>query len=104
MSRGNGIARVICTKVERMDMEEHLMRNGRCSDLFSDCTDYALKKVYCCCGRIVDLDSGYFARRIQLGKPVECFHCRNLRISREIDELNDIFSGVKSEESGFAAF
>lgn len=87
-----------------MDAEAYECRREVINDVFSPYVHYGLKKVYCCCGRIVDLDTGYFTRRKQLGKPVECIHCRNLRISREIDELNDIFSGQKSEESDFAFF
>jgi hypothetical protein len=47
-----------------------------------------MRKVYCTCGSIVDLDCDYFYRRMNLGKQVECIRCRNERVSREIDELN----------------
>ncbi|MBE6517160.1 MAG: hypothetical protein E7Z67_03120 [Thermoplasmata archaeon] len=53
----------------------------------------AMKKVYCSCGCILDLDRSYFNRRLDLGKELECVHCRNTRISREIDELNAHFNG-----------
>lgn len=51
-----------------------------------------MKKVYCSCGCILDLDRSYFDRRMGLGKELECVHCRNTRISREIDELNAHFN------------
>lgn len=67
-----------------------------CSCLFT-------KKVYCSCGRIVDLDANYFNRRLNLGKSVECSHCRNIRISHEIDELNEHFLGKADvEQNGLA--
>lgn len=51
-----------------------------------------MKKVYCKCGCIIDLDSSYLIRRLKLGKDLECVNCRNARISKEIDELNNIYS------------
>ena len=32
--------------------------------------------------------------RLSLGKELECMNCRNARISREIDALNDHFNGI----------
>jgi len=60
-----------------------------------------MKKVYCSCGCILDLDRSYFNRRMDLGKELECVHCRNLRISREIDEMNAHFNGESLNEDGF---
>ncbi|MGN1044715.1 MAG: hypothetical protein ACI4Q9_02010 [Candidatus Methanomethylophilaceae archaeon] len=60
----------------------------------------SMKKVYCPCGCIVDLDKSYFERRLTLGKDPECVHCRNIRISREIDELNAHFDGIETDEDG----
>ena len=57
-----------------------------------------MKKVYCSCGCILDLDKAYFNRRMDLGKELECAHCRNLRISREIDEMNAHFNGESTSE------
>ncbi len=59
-----------------------------------------MKKVYCSCGCIIDLDKSYFDRRLGLGKEVECIHCRNARISNEIDELNAHFNGEKVQQDG----
>ena len=33
--------------------------------------------------------------KLSLGKELECMSCRNARISREIDALNDHFDGVE---------
>lgn len=57
-----------------------------------------MKKVYCSCGCILDLDRSYFDRRMSLGKELECINCRNSRISREIDELNALYSGDGLDE------
>ena len=65
-----------------------------------DMDSVSMKKVYCPCGCIVDLDKSYFERRLILGKDLECVHCRNIRISREIDELNAHFDGTEADEDG----
>lgn len=57
-----------------------------------------MKKVYCACGCIIDLDKSYFKRRMDLRKDIECVHCRNARISREIDDLNAHFNGESVDE------
>ncbi len=87
---------------------------GRDRDMDCDTSDYAdlndlkmistfkfgeMTKVYCSCGRILDLDYSYLDRRITLGKELECVFCRNERISREIDELNALYSPEVEEES-----
>ena len=58
-----------------------------------------MKKIYCRCGRIIGLDSAEMKLKLKLGKELECTECRNARISRDIDELNELFSGecVESE-------
>ena len=60
----------------------------------------AMKKIYCTCGRIVDIDRDYFDMRMRLGKQVECRFCRNIRIGHEIEELNNHFQGIPEEDSG----
>ena len=57
-----------------------------------------MKKIYCRCGRIIGLDSAEMKLKLKLGKELECTECRNARISRDIDELNMIFSGESIEE------
>jgi len=55
-------------------------------------------KIYCGCGKIVDLDKRKMSVKKSLKKNLECSTCRNARISREIDFLNDHFDGNFSEE------
>ncbi len=57
-----------------------------------------MRKVYCRCGRIVDVDRCYMSRRLSLHKELECPECRNARISKEIDELNAHFSPEQQED------
>lgn len=54
----------------------------------------AAMSVYCECGRIVIQDRSEMKLRLSLGKELECMTCRNARISREIDALNDHFNGI----------
>ena len=54
----------------------------------------SVMSVYCQCGRIVVLDRSEMRLRLSLGKELECTSCRNLRISEEIDAMNDHFNGV----------
>ena len=56
----------------------------------------AFKKIYCSCGRIVDLDRSEVDLKEKLGKNVECIKCRNVRISKEIDMLNDHYDGKEA--------
>ncbi|HIJ00862.1 MAG: hypothetical protein PWQ88_300 [Candidatus Methanomethylophilaceae archaeon] len=55
-------------------------------------------KVYCNCGNIIDLDRGVIIRKRSLGKPIECSVCRNRRIAKEIEELNNHFLGEDEED------
>ena len=57
-----------------------------------------MKKIYCRCGCIIGLDSAQMKLKIKLGKELECTDCRNARISREIDRMNEHFDGVADEE------
>ena len=58
----------------------------------------AAMSVYCECGRIVILDRAEMKLRLSLGKDLECMSCRNARISREIDALNDHFNGIEEAD------
>lgn len=49
----------------------------------------AFKKIYCDCGRIVDVDLGGYLVKASLHKRIECAHCRNVRIAAEIDSLDE---------------
>ncbi len=59
----------------------------------------ATMSVYCECGRIVILDRAEMKLRLSLGKELECMSCRNARISRDIDALNDHFNGIEEVDS-----
>jgi len=55
-------------------------------------------KIYCSCGRIVGLDRNEVLIKKNLKKELECTSCRNLRISREIEALDNHFNGVDEED------
>ena len=57
-----------------------------------------MKKIYCRCGRIIGLDSAEMKLKLKLGKELECTECRNARISRDIDEMNDHFNGISDTD------
>ena len=57
-----------------------------------------LMKIYCACGRIVDLDKKEMKLKLTLKKDTECTLCRNMRISRDIEGLNDHFDGNFAED------
>ncbi|MCQ2079832.1 MAG: hypothetical protein MJZ38_07250 [archaeon] len=46
-------------------------------------------KIYCNCGRFVDIDSKALLLKQLLHKPIECSHCRNFRISQELASFNE---------------
>lgn len=58
----------------------------------------SLVKIYCACGRIVDLDKKKMNIKKSLKKDLECAACRNTRISREIDILDAHYDGSLSVE------
>ena len=62
-------------------------------------SENALMSVYCECGRIVILGRAEMKLKLSLGKELECMACRNARISREIDALDDHFNGIDEVES-----
>jgi hypothetical protein len=55
------------------------------------------RKILCSCGAIAEVDQGIAAKKMILGKAMECRACRNGRISRERDELEKHFSGQDDE-------
>jgi hypothetical protein len=63
-----------------------------------DASTKTLAKIYCACGKIVDLDKSVIKVKHSLKKEVECTVCRNLRISRDIDALNAHF-GINGDET-----
>ena len=58
----------------------------------------SLVKIYCACGRIVDLDKKIMSVKKSLKKDLECTICRNARISMEIDILNGSDDGEPCSE------
>jgi hypothetical protein len=59
-------------------------------------------KIYCACGKIVDLDKKKMNIKKSLKKELECTACRNARISTEIDLMNKHFDGsLSAEEESF---
>ena len=55
-------------------------------------------KIYCACGKIVDLDKKKIGMKKSLKKNIECTSCRNARISKEIDIMNEHFDGFFAED------
>ncbi|MCL2510384.1 MAG: hypothetical protein FWF07_04815 [Methanomassiliicoccaceae archaeon] len=48
----------------------------------------SLVKIYCACGKIVDLDRKNMNIKKSLKKDLECTACRNTRVGKDIDLLN----------------
>jgi len=61
---------------------------GHCTSPFGN---WHSATVLCACGTIVRLDQAAVHRRRTLGKPVECHHCRNRRVTLEKEELDNEF-------------
>jgi hypothetical protein len=59
------------------------------------------RKILCSCGAIAEIDQGIAANKMMLGKAMECRTCRNERIARERDELEQHFSGNGDEAEGW---
>jgi hypothetical protein len=55
--------------------------------------DTPRRKILCSCGAIAEIDQGIAANKKKLGKVMECRSCRNERIAREREELEQHFSG-----------
>jgi hypothetical protein len=59
----------------------------------------SLMRIYCACGKIVDLDRREMSLKKSLKKDLECPACRNARIAREIDLMNGMSdNGILIEE------
>ena len=56
-----------------------------------------MSKIYCSCGNIVSLDKSIIRMKKHLKKQVECPVCRNLRVSIDIEYLNNLFDGTLDE-------
>ena len=66
--------------------------------IIADAMPYSEMSVYCTCGRIVALDRADMEMKISLGKKLQCMHCRNIRLGREIESLNNHFAGIVEED------
>ena len=55
-------------------------------------------KIFCNCGRIVDIDTFTYRRRLQMHKNIECATCRNRRIAEEIEHLDEHYGFIEGEE------
>ncbi|MFA5312001.1 MAG: hypothetical protein WC375_01630 [Methanomassiliicoccales archaeon] len=59
----------------------------------------ATSRALCKCGAVAELDRSVLMTKRGLGKSVECRRCRNNRIAREKEELdNDYFGGQETLE------
>ena len=59
-------------------------------------SDYT--KIFCTCGRITDIDTQTYRRRLGMHKQIECVHCRNARISAEFEKLDEHYGVIEGEE------
>ena len=87
-------------EVDAMEFDIDITHGGTRALDFLALDKGSMRKIYCKCGRIVDIDSGYFRVRRILGKDIECSFCRNERVGREIDELNNHFLGISEDDTG----
>jgi len=60
--------------------------------------------VYCRCGKIVVLDRSEMMLKLKLDKELECMECRNRRIDREIEEMDNHFLGISEEDVLYGRF
>lgn len=84
--------------IGRMNLDSGSYAKRGCNRMLDDMTEASMMSVYCTCGRIVPLDRSEMHIRLGLGKKLECMSCRNARISREIDAMNEHFNGVEGSE------
>ena len=65
--------------------------------LLYDAGPNAFTKIYCNCGRIVDIDRGTYLTKLRLNKRIECPYCRNERISQELELLDENYSVIEEQ-------
>jgi hypothetical protein len=90
--RGRGTVRFDYSSNRLIDSGGVLMRT------LDNAGPRSFAKTYCACGKIVDLDKKKMNLKKSLKKDLECTACRNARISKEIDFLNEYFDGGLSLE------
>lgn len=71
------------------------------NSLIYDAGPASFQKIYCKCGRIVDFDRCGCELKKSLHKEVECSRCRNDRISRELDSLDEHYCHIESDDPLF---
>jgi hypothetical protein len=71
---------------------------GASTQTLDNMSPRSLVKIFCTCGKIVDLGKREMNIKLSLKKELECTVCRNARISKDIDMLNDHFDGKNSDE------
>ncbi|MDR0509103.1 MAG: hypothetical protein LBG63_04710 [Candidatus Methanoplasma sp.] len=72
---------------------ENISQEGTYIRTLDKVSPRSLVKIYCACGKIVDLDRKEMHLKKSLKKDIECTACRNVRISKEIDFLNACCAG-----------
>lgn len=91
-SRGRGLI-----GKSSFDSGSHASESGYLRTL-DTMAEASMMSVYCTCGRIVVLDRSEMHLRLGLGKELECSSCRNQRIAREIEAMDDHFNGVDESD------
>lgn len=56
-----------------------------------------MRKAFCSCGAIAELDSSTVLLKDDLGKEVECRVCRNKRIAEDLEEMRILYSDEEDE-------
>lgn len=57
----------------------------------------SMRKAFCSCGAIAELDSTAVLLKDDLGKEVECRACRNKRIAEDLEEMRILYSEEEDE-------
>ena len=100
---GNGMGPRFSGALELFQMYVNLETDYRISasigsvSPFSDTGLTEFTKIYCSCGRFVDIDSQTYRRRTMMQKPIECTYCRNSRIAAEIESLDEHYGVIEGE-------
>ncbi len=86
-TRLGGISRTFAYPIDPFIPQESMQYAMLFDDNASNFT-----KIYCSCGRIVNIDRKSCSVKRKLHKTIECAVCRNLRIGRELDLLDEHYS------------
>lgn len=77
------------TMAEYYDVDSYMASENMQKCVLFDENGMDFTKIYCNCGRFVDIDSKALLLKQILHKPIECSHCRNLRIFRELSIFDE---------------